>query len=760
MSAKLALIIANIDYADPKLAKLTAPSKDAEAFAAILKAADLAAFDDVTTIINGPEPIARRSIAKFFSGRQPDDLLLLYFSGHGVRDDQGRLYLAMTDTDSSMLDGTAVPSDFVTRQMDNSRSKRQVLILDCCNSGAFAVGTKAAIGASMGTASAFEGAGYGRIVLTATDATQFAWEGDKVIGEGTTNSLFTHFLVKGLEGEADTNGDGTITVDELYDYAYSEIVKRTPKQTPGKWTYKEQGQIVLTNRVKPQTVKPLPLDPDLEESLLSPRNFVREAAVNELNIILHGPNLGRALSAELRLQYVAENDDSRIISRKAAQLLEEYRASRAVASPVQTNPPAGQEQSPQTSAGTEAEEAAPRTSALPSLEEANRVQPAANTRAVPLVPNLRKYAAIAAIGVAVLGVIGLAWWALGHLPASPSAPSPAIQPTITTSSKSTSTVAGILVPPEPSATPQLGTWGIDYFSNVQLSEPAAYHTNQSAQPGTDGRLSLQIKSAELRSNPKIPASNFSARLSGLFYFSGGTYELRCEHQDGCRVFVDGESWIDAWEDGPGSHDVARYVPAGNHIVRVEFYDKSGEGLLSVGWVMQPLNTPSPTLTSTSTSTPTIVLVATPTKKKKSGGGPTQGICLAFDTRIDTPLGSVPVEDLRVGDLVWTQDASGVRVAMPILKTGHVPVPAGFKILHLILSDGRQAWVSPSHPLADGSPVADLTPGDWLDGARVTQVESVPYSSSYTYDILPAGPTGLYWADGILLGSTLKSEEVP
>lgn len=340
MSGKFALIIANSDYTDPKLAKLTAPGKDAEAFATILKAPDVSAFDEVSTLINQTEPTARRAIAKFFANRKPDDLLLLYFSGHGVRDEQGRLFLATTDTDHTMLDATAIPAEFVTREMDNSRSKREVLILDCCNSGAFAYGTKGESGASMGTASAFEGTGYGHVVLTATDNTQFAWEGDQIIGDEVPESLFTHFLIKGLEGEADDNGDSIITVDELYDYAFDQIVNRTPDQKPGKWAYKEQGKIVLTTKVRPGTVKPLPLDADLEQDLQSTRNYVREGAVKELGNILNGNNLGKALSAELKLRNVADNDDSYSIRQMAAQLLEKYQARKGIKSEPEESFPA------------------------------------------------------------------------------------------------------------------------------------------------------------------------------------------------------------------------------------------------------------------------------------------------------------------------------------------------------------------------------------------------------------------------------------
>ena len=197
MPSKFALVIANTEYQDASFAKLTAPGKDAEEFAHVLREPEFAAFDDVQVLVNDGESKTRRSIARFFVDRKRDDLLLLYFSGHGIRNEQGQLFLAANDTEISILEASGIPADFVTNSMNNSRSQRQLLILDCCNSGAFAHGSKSAsaVGKSMGIATAFEGSGFGRVVLTATDATQYAWEGDKVIG-GTQKSVFTHFLIE------------------------------------------------------------------------------------------------------------------------------------------------------------------------------------------------------------------------------------------------------------------------------------------------------------------------------------------------------------------------------------------------------------------------------------------------------------------------------------------------------------------------------------------------------------------------------------
>jgi hypothetical protein len=137
------------------------------------------------------------------------------------------------------------------------------------------------------------------------------------------------------------------------------------------------------------------------------------------------------------------------------------------------------------------------------------------------------------------------------------------------------------------------------------------------------------------------------------------------------------------------------------------------------------------------------------------GFPSCPICLASGTRIDTPQGPVAVENLRVGSLVWTMNASGERVPATILETARVEVPTNHQMVHVALSDGRELWASPGHPTVDRRALGDLRIGDFLDGAPVTLLERLTYEGYATYDLLPSGDTGFYWADGILVGSTLS-----
>ncbi len=133
-------------------------------------------------------------------------------------------------------------------------------------------------------------------------------------------------------------------------------------------------------------------------------------------------------------------------------------------------------------------------------------------------------------------------------------------------------------------------------------------------------------------------------------------------------------------------------------------------------------------------------------------GATCPICLAPDTPIATPTGDVAVEELRVGDLVYSAH-EGALVAVPIRAVGRTPV-VDHVVMHVTLDSGAELHVSPGHPTAEGGLFGALRPGDPLGELRVAAIERVPYAHAFTYDILPASDTGTYVAGGALIGSTL------
>ena len=131
------------------------------------------------------------------------------------------------------------------------------------------------------------------------------------------------------------------------------------------------------------------------------------------------------------------------------------------------------------------------------------------------------------------------------------------------------------------------------------------------------------------------------------------------------------------------------------------------------------------------------------------------ICLARGSMIATPAGDVAVESLRLGDPVWSVDLAGRQVRAVVDQVGSTPVPPGHEVVHLVLADGRAVLVSPGHPDPDRHPVGDLRVGDEYDGSVVVSADRIPYDGSRTFDLLPSGGTGIYWANGIELGSTLS-----
>jgi hypothetical protein len=325
-SKRFALIIGNSEYQDSNLSKLTSPTADVKDFAYILEKPQIGDFELVITLINKPADVVRRAIAEFFSNRERDDLLLIYFSGHGLLDKTGHLYLAVKDTEINLLRATAIAASYVSDEIDESYSKRKVVMLDCCHSGAFSRGKKGKTGETVGTGMAFKGDGYGRVILTATDAIQYAFEGNTAIGK-THYSLFTHYLIEGLEtGLADLDNDGHITIDELYDYVFAKTKEANTGQTPHKWSYGQEGRIVIARNPSPQA-KIGSLPPELVSAIKNPFAKVRESVVGVLDEFLAESNNSPSdfIEAALIALEILSKDGNDNVSTFAYRVIEKHR---------------------------------------------------------------------------------------------------------------------------------------------------------------------------------------------------------------------------------------------------------------------------------------------------------------------------------------------------------------------------------------------------------------------------------------------------
>jgi hypothetical protein len=318
LGTRSALIVASDEYTDPGLRRLRAPTKDAQALATVLRDPGIGGFE-VRTLLNEPAHVVNLAVEEFFADRRPDDLLLVHFSCHGIKDEDGELYFAATNTVLRALGATAVAADFVNRRMNRSRSRRIVLLLDCCYAGAFERGMTARAGGGVGIETQF--GGRGRAVITASSAMEYAFEGDELADTHELQpSVFTSALVEGLAtGDADRDQDGMIALDELYDYVYDRVRTATPNQTPGKWAFGVQGDLFIARRARPVTV-PAPLPSELQEAIDSPFAAVRAAAVQELVRLLQGRHAGLALAARMALERLAEDDSRMVIASAVAAL--------------------------------------------------------------------------------------------------------------------------------------------------------------------------------------------------------------------------------------------------------------------------------------------------------------------------------------------------------------------------------------------------------------------------------------------------------
>jgi hypothetical protein len=229
-------------YEDAGLAQLVAPATDAADLARALAAPATCGFA-VDTVIDASSVEVARAVEDFLADRDRADLLVLYFSCHGLKDEQGRLYLAARTTRRDRLRSTALPAGLINDLLLACHSRRKVLILDCCYSGAFAKGMQVKADPQIHTAEQFDARGL--VVLTASDAAQYAFEGDAVRGSAA-RSAFTAALITGLDtGDADVDGDGMVSVDDAHEYVRRRLAEQPRHQSPRKWEFDVQGRIVL-----------------------------------------------------------------------------------------------------------------------------------------------------------------------------------------------------------------------------------------------------------------------------------------------------------------------------------------------------------------------------------------------------------------------------------------------------------------------------------------------------------------------------------
>jgi hypothetical protein len=165
-----------------------------------------------------------------------EDMVILYFAGHGATegdatspDEDGlEKYLLPFDADLKDLYSSALPMREIFHILQRIRSERLVFIIDSCYSGGSGGRTVKANGKRANISDRFLDrmvSGKGTIILTASGANEVSVEKDEL-----RHGVFTYFLLEGLEGKADLDRDGQITVDEVYDYVSKNVPKATGQE--------------------------------------------------------------------------------------------------------------------------------------------------------------------------------------------------------------------------------------------------------------------------------------------------------------------------------------------------------------------------------------------------------------------------------------------------------------------------------------------------------------------------------------------------
>jgi hypothetical protein len=234
---RIAILIGWDNY--EHLPKLRTPLRDIAAMEQLLSDPAIGFFSEVTVFREGEEAHAILSSIETLITEEagPQDLILIYFSGHGKLDTLGHLYLATKRTKDSALDSTSIDIDRIRKYLDRGRSQSAVLVLDCCYSGAVKHAfAKGAITDALNQ----QAMSSGLSILTSSTEFQESFE----LAEDD-QSLFTKMLVDGIStGYADADNDGLITVDDAFTYAQN-AVRGTGIQQPTRMNLNVTGHCVL-----------------------------------------------------------------------------------------------------------------------------------------------------------------------------------------------------------------------------------------------------------------------------------------------------------------------------------------------------------------------------------------------------------------------------------------------------------------------------------------------------------------------------------
>ena len=234
---KQAVVIGVNEYRDKQIPELFGAVNDAtEVRRRLVEFGDFEVPDEhfLTNRRASAEAI-RKAMSDIFWRPDPADLVLFYFSGHGLEDSYHNGYIAPYDmfSDEPYING--INMEELKKLVLRSLNKQcVVVILDCCFSGISTKGEKDIPDVS----GAFDGyfqdvgqAGEGRIIIASSGEDQKSREIELPLLPGQdplTHGIFTYHLITGMDGKA-ANDSGIITLDRLYNYVENQLAVSNQK---------------------------------------------------------------------------------------------------------------------------------------------------------------------------------------------------------------------------------------------------------------------------------------------------------------------------------------------------------------------------------------------------------------------------------------------------------------------------------------------------------------------------------------------------
>lgn len=249
MSQRLAIIVSFTQFQDKALRPFIRSDLRTDALVRTLLDPDIGNFDFVENLVDRPADEILVHLEGLFKYRKPYDLILVYYAGLGLIDEDGQLYLATVATDPKSLVDTAIPAAVLNGWMDHSFSRQQNLIFDNHFVTINKAGDLAIVSEASDPVEAFRGKGYWRLLLSSSVNASPVREHEKVLANSPSPSM-SDLIIRGLEtGDADIDKNGLIGLRDLYSYLKEEMKRRGMGQKPSLYAFFEKEDFVVAKTV-------------------------------------------------------------------------------------------------------------------------------------------------------------------------------------------------------------------------------------------------------------------------------------------------------------------------------------------------------------------------------------------------------------------------------------------------------------------------------------------------------------------------------